>query len=285
MHGRRFRTQIYKLARLAEYVGLGCTILLAGVYRAGLSNDGVPGYLSFIVESVERDGWFYLLVAGLAASAGAIVARATRSPGFWAAMDSVIEEVREHSFDREMLDNDDFHCHRATLFRYNPTYWRLLVTPSRWRGRLNPWGGTRGPTSGWLVPVARSGHTTQFSRTVFLAPDDAKNAEGAAGKIWARKGELGAINLCEVRPDSPSEEISTYAREANVSVELVHARLRKGLAIPRCLAGFPVFKSRNRLWGVIVLDSERVDAILPPQARFQVVKIAQKLIQSSLSGV
>jgi hypothetical protein len=31
----------------------------------------------------------------------------------------------------------------------------------------------------------RSGHTTQKTKTIFLAPDDAGNAEGVAGQVWA----------------------------------------------------------------------------------------------------
>ena len=67
---------------------------------------------------------------------------------------------------------------RVTLFKRVHYCWRM-----KHRGWFFwPYGFGRWPWSGWLVVIQRSGHATQDTGTAFLAPDDAHNAVGIAGK-------------------------------------------------------------------------------------------------------
>ena len=86
----------------------------------------------------------------------------------------------------EPLDNN-----RVTLFKRVAWKWRL----KEWRNPLWPWGWWRFPGSGWLVAVNRSGHATQGSSSAFLAPDDAPQAEGVAGRAWRGDGTIRVPNL------------------------------------------------------------------------------------------
>jgi hypothetical protein len=160
-----------------------------------------------------------------------------------------------HETVKEMLDilrdvgfpgsQDPVHYHRVTLFRYRK-WWPCL--------RVWPW-------SGWLVPVVRSGHTTLNHRTCFLAPDDADQAEGVAGRCWSTKSvvlvpsegskvPLPQIHDEEQRPHDPRVPADTYARATFVSTDWVlkmKPHSRSFLGIPVVVHGAP--------WGVIIVDS------------------------------
>jgi hypothetical protein len=160
------------------------------------------------------------------------------------AVKEMLEALREKGFP---ANTDQVHYHRVTLFRRKQ--WHLC-----WR--MWPW-------SGWLIPVARSGHTTLNPRTSFLAPgDDPDKAEGIAGRCWSTKnvvlvpGEGSKILLPDLHAMGPKSRDTyapkiEYAKATFVSVDWVMKKQphsRSFLGIPVVVMGEP--------WGVIVVDSQ-----------------------------
>jgi len=239
----------------------------------------------FIIESIP---WIHqnavtliLVFATIAIFAGTLQFL-TRDLKFWKAIDDFLNVVRTHLFKDAYVrpgssEPDD--CHRVTLFVYKK--WKWWIWP--WRG-LIPWGCWRGPGSGWLVPVARTGHATQRLRAVFLAPDDAVNAEGIAGVCW----RIGAIVY---QPDLPDMSgvgkndpiVKTYCEKSFTPEPLVKRRLRKNESLPRALAAL-VIKEKSKPWGVVVLDSQKPDGIKSDTEHQMAYELVRKLTTALLEN-
>lgn len=196
--------------------------------------------------------------AGWAVPIGALTVFLTKGictaigpPWTWRAVQRVLNEHRLVAFD--VHDGDPVHHHRVTLFK------RM-----RWEACLRPctywaWGWKRWPLDGWLIPVARSGHTTQRTDVIFMAPDDAENAEGVAGQTWACDQVLVINDLPDVSNDPTNENITDYAKRSFLSEDWVRKRMGKR-QLSRSLCGIPL-EVRGERWGVLILDSVRENAI------------------------
>jgi hypothetical protein len=150
----------------------------------------------------------------------------------------LLDTFQEHVFAREA--DAPLHYHRVTLFKYVRLRWAWC----RW-----PW-------TGWLLPVVRSGHTTQKIHTAFRTPDNADRVEGIAGQTWARNRVVMESGLPDLSGSPLSVHIAEYARQTGVAERWI--RQRRPLARSYC--GIPV-EVKGKLWGVIVLDSRSADAI------------------------
>jgi len=159
-------------------------------------------------------------------------------PWLWNTVHSYLDSFREEAFNVGL--DDAQHHHRVTLFRYKPWYWHFR----RW-----PW-------SGWLVPVERSGHTTQASISVYRAPDDADKAEGVAGMTWARRRIVNVSNLPDLSEDPSRDDMQRYAKATGMNLEVVKKKRPKA----RSFCGIPV-EIKGEVWGVLVLDSRSADGI------------------------
>lgn len=163
-------------------------------------------------------------------------------PETWAAIHGFLNNARDYFF-KGM--EDPLHHHRVTLFKWRTWTWReWSIRDSRW-----PW-------SGWLIPVARSGHTTQRSNTCFRASaSDPESAEGFAGQVWAKNRTIVLNHLPDLKDDSGNEAVRLYAEVSSVSEDWLRQRLKEGKPCARSFCGMPV-EVNNKLWGVIVLDSQ-----------------------------
>ena len=193
-------------------------------------------------------------------------------------VDNALDKFRERCFlalpQTEPLDNN-----RVTIFKH--VQWRWWIWP--WRCCCSPWGWCRCPGSGWLVVAHRSGHTTQSSGTVFLAPDDADQADGIAGQTWRRKNayrvrnlpDLGAISYVGCIgaswlwlralwvPTCPAvtayseagRNIEQYAKATTTTPRLVWLRIKGKKKLPLSMCGIPLESRKNIPIGVLVLDS------------------------------
>ena len=172
-------------------------------------------------------------------------------PWVWAAIHAIFDEVRERAF--RYKEGEPVHHHRVTLFEHVHFWriWRLWLCLWQWKVGRFPW-------SGWLIPSARSGHTTKSCSTRFLAPDDADRAEGVVGQAWATNSQILVDKLPEVSESSSSTVIAEYATRTFVTPDWVKDRLGKPL--PRSLCGVPI-EVEGRIWGVLVLDSRAEDGI------------------------
>jgi hypothetical protein len=188
--------------------------------------------------------------------------------------------------DTEPLDNN-----RVTIFRRVSWCWRL----SEWRATFWPWGYGRGPSSGWLVAAHRSGHATQLSTTVFLAPDDAPQAEGVAGLAWRGEGThvvSGLPDLSNVRYGrriwrfllhvrllirwenertkafrADLDLVRQYAEATNVRPRLIWQRLQRLKQNPRFVLALPLQTPDNQPWGVLVVDSSNTISCIGSDSR------------------
>jgi len=192
----------------------------------------------------------------------------------------------------EKTPRDD---NRASIFQH--VQWKWWVWP--WRCPFWPWGWRRFPGSGWLSLVHRSGHTTQLSATVFLAPDDAPKAEGVAGRAWRGDGAVRVRQLPNIndvqyvswaratwynlmagvggnrdRLISYREtqiRIQQYAKATNTPARAVWQRIRMGKRNPVSILALPLESRDNRRWGVLVLDSSNeVECIDTEDRRFRI---------------
>lgn len=136
-------------------------------------------------------------------------------------LQDILDSLRDSCFAQQVKAHSAVHHHRVTVFR-RCCCWR----PCCWLRKINR--KRRWPWTGWLVPIARSGHTTKLTRTVFCVPDDADNAEGIAGQTWAQKQIVDSGPLPLPKDASDTEAIEEYALGGYVSAEWVKERLEKG---------------------------------------------------------
>ena len=163
-------------------------------------------------------------------------------PRIHAVVDEVLNRFRDGVFGH---DDGDYAHHRVTLFKHHG--FRLLGFDINERG----W-----PLSGWLVPIARSGHTAQKTNVRFLAPDNTDRARGIAGRAWAALSKTAsATSLPDVQRNPTSADIQQYAEQTNVTESWVKKR-RPGT---RSMVGFTIETPNGKPWGVLVVDSRKPD--------------------------
>ncbi len=211
------------------------------------------GFAELSLRLVQEWAWLLVVVLGATAGISRLACHWIGPPWVWKSIRAILEKFRQEAFQIDEIEPT--HYHRVTLFQRKS--FRIRVSP--WRSKCWPYGRGRGPFSGWLVPVCRTGRATQRTFTAFLAPDDADCAEGVAGKAWACNAAMH-VELPSVDSNSSTEDIQRYADNAFLPVQLVHWRLKANRALPRRLCGIPV-EVDNKIWGVLVLDSRKENSI------------------------
>lgn len=218
-------------------------LLGIGTWLIRLSDSDLARWGPFVIalaHFVREHSWLGPVLPGVAAAAKLWRERLTR---VWLLklVKSLLSDYCDEIFSGQAGAKD---CHRVTLFAYRKfAFWGT-----------RPWTRRRHPWSGWLVPVARSGHATQKVRARFLAPDRASDAEGIAGKAWRHRSMATVTGLPELSSASAPDDIKTYCERTLISEKWATTRLVDGETLPRALRAAPVEVS-NHLWGVVVLDS------------------------------
>lgn len=222
--------------------GMGVAFL-AAIRTPAVEN---PGLMQKIGLFLQRNAWPALPLLLIAGSVFGFVARRLGDTPARTALGALLEHMREDVFGEHQ--EDPSHYHRVTLFRKQTWTWRFMYLDG-WRPRFLGW-----PGGGWLVPVMRSGHTTQKARSRWSVPDAADNAVGIAGWTWNKDGVTAVQKLpciaeyCDGEPSDADYEI--YAVKSHVPEAWARSRRPE----QRSLCGFPV-KARGKRWGVLVLDS------------------------------
>jgi hypothetical protein len=234
--------------------------IIGGIMSAGLKIDrtalkaGAWAFADPLVAWVNNWTWFILICMAVILPLAQFTRTKIGSLWVWEHLGIVLDKMQEaiHAGQHE----DAVHHHRVTLFRYRTCCfcWRMPL-----RHHWGPW-------SGWLVSIARSGHTTRNHRVIFRAPDDADCAEGIAGMAWSRSHPVSVENLPLLNANSDDTEISAYATRTNISSAEVKRRLARPGPIARSFYVQQV-RVKDKVWGVLVFDS--ISPTIPNAAAIQ----------------
>lgn len=235
-----WKSIVFRTLKWLEVVFVAVSALLAALLKADPST--FPGWAAPFKNSVEYIHGITWLVLIIVAVVLVFVRFAKQKiSDQWIApaiREDVLDVLRERAFSDDKK-RDPLHHHRVTLFRYTPWCWR------RW------WY----PSGGWLVPIARSCHTTQHVKSVFRVPDEADNAEGIAGMTWTTQNTVVVQDLPDLNAQgAQDDDFLLYARKTKITERM--AKEKKPHA--RSFMGLPV-DVHGRHWGVIVIDSRSPD--------------------------
>lgn len=225
----------YRLLQICEGFLLAVTLALPALLKA--NPNALPEWMTPLrgwIIYIQGVTWILLFVAAVLLFFVRLAKEKLGERWIVDAVRGVLNLLRDKAVPRGNR-GDPVHYHRVTLFRYKRWYWCL----QKW-----PW-------TGWLVPIARSEHTTQRVRSVFRVPDDADKAEGVAGMSWTTQTTVVVSDLPNLYASNVSQDdFRVYARETRISEET--AKRKKPHS--RSFMGWPI-SVKGQKWGVIVIDS------------------------------
>jgi hypothetical protein len=165
----------------------------------------------------------------------------------WNTVTYLLEKYKKAIFEnRDGVKNDPEFYHRITLYKFVGWRWAFCVFP--WHG--------------WMVPVARTGHTTHTHKIprfrVFRSNPD--KAEGVAAQTYVQKRIVPVDNLPLINENSTEKDIEEYATKGFVNKEWIEKRKRKQGLYSRSLLGIPI-EVKSKPWGVMVIDSRSPEPI------------------------
>jgi hypothetical protein len=249
-HG--LRAKVYPSIAVAGWVfGLAATLI--GAF-AKADTSKIPTALAMfapMVGAVQTRAWFLVPVLAMLTGISALTRKHVGEPWIWGAIHHMVDSYRDYVFVDSKKDN--LHHHRVTLFRYYH-WWQYPCC-------------MKIPFGGRLIPVARSGHTTQKSNIAFLVPDDAEKAEWIAGKAWAVFGTIIVNDLPDLTKTASDAAIQEYAAKTYCSVAWVKARIAQGRVMGRSFCGIPI-RVNGKPWGVIIIDSRNPTSIMKSSEDF-----------------
>jgi hypothetical protein len=217
--------------------------------------------------------WLSIPVFAVSAALSQTIRSRIGSTNTWITVSYLLNQYRDALFEKHATAQDDpEYFHRITLFKY--VGWR-------WAFAMWPW-------TGWMVPVARTGHVTHNWRIPrFRAPvSDPDKAEGVAGQTYVRNRMIPVAVLPEINAQTQDNELETYCRRAFVSDGWLKRRVHRKnpKAMPRSLLGIPL-EVGGAPWGALVVDSRSPDEISSKRAlkndRYKTMtEVLSKLLQS-----
>lgn len=219
------------------------------------------------LETIQQSAW--IITPGLLIIAWLLrqLRNEIGDPVIWDELQKQIDDYRKNVFSD--AGSGIRHHRRVTLFKH--VRWCTGMRCWPWR---KPWPKNRAwPWHGWLVPVARSGHTTQSSGTNFRVPYyREEDAEGVAGLAWISEGWIKRDELPDVRDERCSEErLQEYALQTRMDLTELKAHRAQGRAFSAVRV-----EVKGKAWGVLVIDS-RSPTLPHPRAKNH--------FKSSFSGV
>lgn len=230
------RSKPYRLLQAIRFASFTLAAVASGVL--GLPESSDPDATRFLA-SLNEWGWWVVFGSMIVGGGATVWMRSTDRHGLEGVLGDVLEDFRAELFGKRHRGD-----HRVTLFAYRRFWWGAMLR-IKW------------PRTGWLIPVARSGHTKQRSGTYFRVPDDDSRAEGVAGRAWAAPGRMVAVDgLPDMQklPEDPLERVEAierYAEATYVTEEWVERKRPRS----RSIAGFAIERTNTDVWGVLVLDS------------------------------
>lgn len=204
------------------------------------------------LQFFQDNAWWLILAIMVFEVVVRAIAKTIGDEWAWHTIQKLVDDFQSDAF----VNPNPPHEHRVTLFR------RTLFAPFTWALNFRHLPGRR-PWSGWVYPTLRSGHTSKNAAACFLAPDDARNAQGIAGHAWAQNTIISINNLPDLTSNSSPRELQTYCEATKVSIDSMSRRVRSGKKTARSYVAIPI-ESRRKRWGVLVLDSTDPNGIKSP---------------------
>lgn len=284
--GCRVRVVLRVTSTIVEKAALAVLFWVGYCLDYGTLGDAPNNLLEMTVVTTRSHSFATLIASSVVVIASQVVVWVCQEPSkeqrlISRLVGTSLDDFRKAVF-RNVPDTEALDHNRVTLFQHVGCV--LWIKP--FKGALIPWGWGRHPWSGWLITKYRSGHATQKSKAVFLAPDDAYNCEGVAGQAWrADRLRVGTaqsplpnlnnvksfstfqrfwrefMELCGSKSDAVREflqvreTVEAYAAATSTTPELVWARMSTRKPIPTSILAIKILDSKNRPWGVLVMDS------------------------------
>lgn len=252
------RRHIY---RFSEIVWIGISAALA-VMGWILSIDGDESWTKErpivwrAFEVIQNNSLYIYLFIGILAAA-TFWAKRKCDPWLIEKLKFILNGYQQGAFagdDPVLRDRD-----RVTIFKHTGS--TCFVRHWSSTSLLAPWG--KNPIfSRYLVPILRSGHTSQNSKAAFFAPDVADKAEGIAGRAWATNRPIVLCDLPDITENSKVRDKKSYAASTYSDVRMLEKYISEGRKLPRSIAAIPI-ESCGRVWGVVVLDSANPNGVSP----------------------
>lgn len=233
--------------KIFKYVQVTGTFLLtflgAALYAKPEEYTGWPNFKEFLTVNQK---YAFLVVPGISILVGTATYFKTHfgTNNTWNTVSSLLDEYKKAIVEgSENFQSEPDYYLRITLYKY-----------VRWRSAFCLY-----PFTGWMVPIARTGHTTisrkipRF-RTPVAYPD---NAEGVAGQVYVQKKIISIYDLPDLNADTSDEAFDEYAKKGfvtNIWLKKRHSHTS------RALLGVPI-EVKNKPWGVLVIDSRGPEEI------------------------
>lgn len=195
---------------------------------------------SFVEWQAGTHGWWLILLSTALITVCLQLQKRIGSPEVWDVLHALLSGAQGLVFSGVGYEVSDHH--RVTLFRVRC-----------YRNKLDLWGLVRQlfqckPT--YLVPVVRSGHTSQKTRAFFSIGDGENECAGVVGQCWFRNQIVSRWNLPDLQTEVNDGKILTYANESFAHPDLIRSRLPR----MRAILAVPV-QIKQELWGALVFDS------------------------------
>ena len=214
-----------------------------------------PQWLDLLL--IKAVGIYVLIISGLLMVLANHLAKSPpkSSP---AALQAILNGLQSKAFPNHQTDLNDHH--RVTIFKYHKWSWSKFSLLNLRQAYRNWKKGYR-PSSGWLVPFLRSGHTGKQTSVVFCAPDTGTNCEGIAGNCWASQAPIVELELPNITSSSSSANINKYVKRGKMPEEMVRDYIDRNRPLARNIMAFPLRRRTGGFWGVLVLDSVAANGI------------------------
>lgn len=250
------RKRNQKLLRFFHGLGTAASLFIGSIIQLDMSSSGFKSYPAWknVVEQIKGNAPQLLSISAILIIVTYALLKCSNSVSILKCLQVKLNTLRGwvcSDIDGDLDDN-----HRVTLFQYKSTYFGLLFRPRYWQLKYFPWTPTKHPWSGWLVPIARSGYTSQKARSVFWAPDSGHKAEGVAGIAWAKGGDMVHFEkLPRITQQTSQSNKEKYCEQTKTSPVLLECFIKEKEIPARSFLAFSLLVD-GEPWGVIVADSQ-----------------------------
>lgn len=232
------RVVAYRIAVTSKFIFAVMSFLLPLTLKADPKVIGLRlgATAASALSWLQNWAWIALPCVVVISASSLAIARRLGDPTYREALHGILDAMRKMIFSGAASAASPYqHHHRVTLFQHRQWAWKF---------RCWPW-------SGWLLPVMRSGYTTQRCRSYFRAPDDPSLAEGIAGAAWNMMKGCAVKGLPDLSTGSSPADVEKYAVATRMSPRWT------SIHKPQACSFYALkVMDKGKPWGVLVVDSK-----------------------------